>query len=80
MSEEKALIAVVDRVVGDKAVLELVESRYTFDFPVELLPEIHEGAALEIDFELRPDIEEERRERIRNLQDRLIQRSKEEEE
>jgi len=80
VSEQKSLIAIVDRIVGDKAVLEFVESRYTFDFPVELLPEVHEGAALKIDFELRPDIEEERRERVRDLQDRLIQRSKEEEE
>ncbi len=75
MSTDK-LIAIVDRIEEKSAVLELVESRFLFNFPLELLPEnTHEGAALELSFELRPDIEEERRKKIRNLQDKLIRRS-----
>ena len=76
MSEEM-LIAIVDRIEEEQAVLELVDTKFLFNFPVKLLPdELHEGAAIEISFKNRPDIEKQRREKIRQLQNDLIQRSK----
>lgn len=68
-------MAVVDRIESKVAALELIESRHTFHLPVQVLPdEVHEGAVVEIDFKLRPEVEEERRQEINDLQDRLIQK------
>ncbi len=72
-------IAIVDRLEGDIAVLEFIEPRFGFQLPVEVLPEdVHEGAAVEFDFKLRPEIEAERRQEIRQLQDELIEKPDEE--
>ena len=77
MSEEQEFgIAVVDRIEEGIAVLEVIEPQFSFQLPVEVLPDdLHEGAALELNFELRPEIEKKRREEIRNLQQKLLDRS-----
>lgn len=77
MSEEN--IAIVDRIEGDIVVLELIDPRYDFQLPLEIFPEdVHEGAAVELNFKLRPEIEEKRREEISQLQDELIEKPDEE--
>ncbi|MFP4687767.1 MAG: DUF3006 domain-containing protein [bacterium] len=68
-------VAIVDRIESGIAVLEAIEPKISFELPVRLLPEgVHEGAAVELGFKLRPDIEKERRSRIRDMQQRLMEK------
>lgn len=74
-------IAIIDRIEEGMAVFELIEPRFNFQMPVEVLPdEIHEGAAVELDFKLRPEIEEKRRRQVRDLQQELLDNSQNPEE
>jgi hypothetical protein len=68
-------VAIVDRIEGDVAVLEMIEPTFTFEFPVELLPDgIEESNAVEVDFKERPEIQEAREEEIQQLQDELMEK------
>lgn len=72
-------IAIVDRIEGDVAVLEMIEPTFTFEFPVELLPDgVEESSAVEINFEERPEIQQAREEEIQQLQDELIEKPEDE--
>lgn len=63
--------AVIDRIEGDKAVLE-VEGSYEVIFPVRLLPEgAKAGNILEISISLNLRAEEDQREKIRKMQEKL---------
>ncbi len=77
MSEnEEFKIAIVDRIEEGIAVLEVIEPQFTFQLPVAVLPDdLHEGAAVELNFRLRPEVEKKRRKKIRNLQQKLLDRS-----
>lgn len=80
MADEKRRVAIVDRIESGTAVLEMLEPQFVFEFPADLLPEsVEEGSAVEISFEERPKIEEARRQRIRELQQELIERPGDEE-
>lgn len=80
MVKEERAVAIVDRMESGTAVLELIEPQYVFEFPAHLLPDgVNEGSAVEISFEERPEIEESRRQRIRDLQQTLLEQSDTEE-
>jgi len=79
MSEQEYGIAIVDRIEEGIAVLELIQPRFNFQMPVEILPdELHEGAAVALNFELRPEIEKKRRQEVRDLQQKLLDRPEDE--
>lgn len=67
----KILKAVIDRIEEDKAVLE-VEGSYEVIFPVDLLPEgSAPGNILDINISLNTAAEDEQREKIRKMQEKL---------
>ncbi|MFB6354888.1 MAG: DUF3006 domain-containing protein [bacterium] len=67
--------AVIDRIEGGTAVLEVIDPEVSFHMPVVVLPEgADEGSVVEFNLQLRPDIEEERREMIRDLQNELMEK------
>ena len=64
--------AVVDRIVGDVAVLLVGDKEVKVDFPKKLLPSgTKEGSWLKVSFELDPKAEKEQRSRIAGKLDRL---------
>jgi hypothetical protein len=76
MPNESKTEGVVDRIEGDTAVIEL-EWRQMIDIPLKYLPEgTHEGAVLDIIFRLNPEKEKDKRDYIKNLQQKLLRRSK----
>ena len=79
MANDERGVAVVDRIESGTAVLEMLQPQFVFEFPAELLPDgVKEGSAVEINFEERPEVEEARRQRIRDLQQELLNDSKDE--
>jgi len=76
MVENERGVAIVDRIESGTAVLEMIEPQFVFEFPAGLLPDgVEEGSAVKISFEERPEIEESRRKRIRDLQQKLLDQS-----
>jgi hypothetical protein len=70
--EKSCFSATVDRIEGDRAVLELPEGEQTV-LPLFLLPQnIYDGAVLKITIEENPIEEETRRAEIAALQERLL--------
>ena len=70
--------AVIDRIEGNIAVL-VIEGK-TINLPVEFFGfEVHEGQHLKITFEPDEKSEQDTREEIKNLQEELLKRNKEEE-
>jgi hypothetical protein len=68
-------IAIVDRIEAGIVVLEAIEPKINFKLPEALLPsDIHEGAAVELGFRLRPGVEEERRNYVSDLQQSLMEK------
>lgn len=79
MSEESKVIkAFVDRIESGKAILEHLDRNITFEFPVFLLPNsAAEGSVIEVTIEDRPDIAEDRRQEVQELQHELIEKPEE---
>jgi hypothetical protein len=72
---ETEILGVVDRIEGNKAVVEMFEpTDWRLIFPAAWLPEQREGMVLEFVLRDRPKIEERRRQRIQQLQDELIEK------
>jgi hypothetical protein len=68
---ENILKAIIDRIEEDKAVLE-VNGDYEVIFPVALLPSgAKAGSILDINMSINTAAEEEQREKIRKLQEKL---------
>jgi Protein of unknown function (DUF3006) len=68
--------AVVERIEGNKAVLEPLSGGESFIVPVDLLPEgAREGSVVNASFQLDPETETARRERIRELQKKMSEES-----
>lgn len=66
--EETTIIAVVERIEKNVAVLE-TENYGSFTVPKNILPQkLNEGNVLRISFKIDPELESERRKRIRDLQ------------
>jgi hypothetical protein len=64
--------AVIDRFEGDYAVVLFGDDEIKVDLPSKLLPEgSKEGSWLQVDFTLDPEGENEQREKISNLIDKL---------
>ncbi len=64
--------AVIDRFEGDYAIVLFGDDEIKVDLPSKLLPEgSKEGSWLQVDFTLDPEGENEQREKISNLIDKL---------
>lgn len=70
------MIAVVDRIEGDMAVLLVGPSELKVNFPVSLLPPIHEGAVLKLNIEVDENEEQQRRQQAQSLIDKLLAKNK----
>lgn len=68
------LNAVVDRIVGNVAVLLVGPDETKVDFPISCLPKVHEGAILSLEIGLDEDEEKRRQEAARNLLDELLEK------
>ena len=67
--------AVVDRIEGEMAVLLVGPSELRVDFPVSLLPPIHEGAVLKLSIEVDEDEEQSRRQKAQSLLGKLLSKN-----
>lgn len=73
--ENVKVLGMVDRIEADKAVLEMFEpTDWRLILPSAWLPEEREGMVVEFTMKHRPDIERQRRKKMRELQDRLIEK------
>ncbi|MBN1355301.1 DUF3006 family protein [bacterium] len=63
---------VVERIEKNQAVLEPLDGSGSFLFPVYLLPaDVREGSVIRFELKIDPEMERERRSRIRELQQKL---------
>ncbi len=73
--DSKTIKAFVDRIESGTAVLEHLDEKVTLDFPVVLLPDsVEEGSVVEVTVKDRPQLAEQRRKQIEELQHRLIEK------
>ena len=70
------LIAVVDRIEGDIAVLLVGPDEFKVDFPVSLLPPVRDGSLLRLNVELNESEEQSRRGAAQSLIDKLLSKNK----
>jgi Protein of unknown function (DUF3006) len=75
--EKMRLRVVIDRIEdGQLAVLEIEGVAGDFIWPVEFLPEgVHDGSILDFTIEDNPEAETSQREKMRKLQDELLERT-----
>lgn len=69
----KRIKAVVDRFEGEYAILMVGDPEEPVDFPKKLLPKgTKEGSWLWLDFELDPEGEQNQKEKMQKLMDKLV--------
>jgi hypothetical protein len=76
MSDQHKVVKVfVDRIESGTAVLEQLDGKMTFNFPVFLLPDsAGEGSVVEITVKDRPKIAEQRAKELQELQNELVEK------